>query len=175
MHPFVRAIAIAVTLAAAPTVAAADPPRDALLADLGLHVVGVGAQHAIAPQVAVEVTLAYYAPWTQLDHDGLAASDLVGAVARARVFVYLDAAPTGWWLSPFAQGGVGWGLRDGARHAGPVWAVGASVGYAWLFGRVQVAVGVGLQYHAADIPGGDAPPSFGGVWPHADALVGWTF
>jgi hypothetical protein len=169
----VRSLAFVIAgalVAASPARVAADPPSDLVVADLGLHVVGVGVQHAIDPRVAVQVALDYYAPWTQLQHDGGTATDITGVVVRARAMFYLRAAPRGWWWSPFVQGGVG----SAARGRGAVFAGGASIGYAWTFGRVDLALGAGAQYHVARIPG-DGPPRFEGVWPHADIIVGWAF
>src|SRR5436190_18298345 len=109
-----------------------EAPRIIVVADLGLHVVGAGVQRTLSSRLAGEITLDFYGPWTQLRHDGLAAGDLTGAVVRARVFVFLHDAPTGWWASPFVQGGVGSGARAGGSRTGPLFAAGASLGYAWL-------------------------------------------
>jgi hypothetical protein len=170
-----KLLLVAALLVGLPGVVVAAPPTDAVVADLGLHVIGAGLHHTVAPRLVVAADLDYYAPWTQEQHLGLGATALAGAVVRVRALWFLDAAPTGWWVSPLAQAGVGWGVRDGTRHAGAVWAVGAAGGYAWLLGHVTLAVGVGVQYHHAAIPDGSGAPSFAGVWPHADAIVGWAF
>jgi hypothetical protein len=44
---------------------AAALPEHLLLADIGLHVVGVGYQHAIGPRFAAHPALESYTPWTQ--------------------------------------------------------------------------------------------------------------
>ena len=154
-----------------------------LVADLGQHVVGVGYQHSTSPWVAAQITASYYQPWTQnIDFLGLSGEankggDLRGIIGRVRVFFHpFGAAPTGLWLSPFAQAGVGWGLRNGERRPGPVSAVGASVGYSALLGSsVLVGGGLGLQYHAAKIPGGEGAPRFSRYYPQVDIQLGYLF
>jgi len=94
-----------------------DPPHDEMLvADLGQHVVGVGYQRSISPHLAAQIAASYYQPWTQnsnflgLSGDSRKGGDLRGVIARGRVFVHpFGRAPTGLWISPFVQAGVGWG------------------------------------------------------------------
>ncbi|MBS2014809.1 MAG: hypothetical protein JST00_18110 [Deltaproteobacteria bacterium] len=188
MRVLVTALAVAVA-ATAMTVASpaqATPTvlqrraEGMLVADLGMHVVGVGYQHMASPWVSGQLVLAYYQPWTQnIDFLGLSGEankggDLRGGVVRARVFFHpAGGAPFGFWLSPFAQGGVGWGRRDDERIAGPLSAAGLSVGYSadlgksWLLGG-----GFGLQVHAARIPGDDGPPSFSRFYPQVEIQLG---
>lgn len=170
-------VALVVLLAARPV--RAEPPENrdpadqsgkmnVLIADLGLHVVGVGYQRTIAPGVAVQLCAESYTPWTQEDRF----FELQGAVLRARPVFYKDLAPQGWWLSPFVQAGVG----SADRGSGAVWAVGASVGYAWLVAdHVAIAVGLGAQYDQARIPGGSGRPAFAEVWPQIDGTIGYAF
>jgi hypothetical protein len=146
-------------------------------------VVGVGYQHSTSRWVAAQVAASYYQPWTQnIDFLGLSGEankggDLRGVIGRVRVFFHpFGAAPTGLWISPFAQAGVGWGLRNGERRAGPVSAVGTSVGYSALLGSsVLLGGGFGIQYHAAKIPGGDGPPRFSRYYPQVDIQLGYLF
>jgi outer membrane scaffolding protein for murein synthesis (MipA/OmpV family) len=133
-------------------------------ADLGLHVIGVGEQHTLTPRVAFQVDLDYYGPWTQMLADDHALTTMSGAIVRARVFGFLHAAPTGWWISPFVQAGYASGTSTGAVAAG-----GISAGYAWLVGKLSISVGFGVQYHDSE-----AAPTFSGVWPHGDAIVGYA-
>ncbi|MBA3541031.1 MAG: hypothetical protein H0T79_15580, partial [Deltaproteobacteria bacterium] len=105
-----RLAAIVLVTAWASTAQAEAPPETVVLADLGLHVIGAGVQRTVAPRVAVQGALEFYSPWAQnLDVLGLrdddVDGDVRGAAIRVRVFGYLGAAPTGWWLSPFAQAG----------------------------------------------------------------------
>jgi len=175
-------------LAVAPPAHADEPspaplPRDMLVADLGQHVVGFGYQRSTSRWVAAQLVGAYYQPWTQninflgLSGDANKGGDLRGLIVRGRVFFHpLGAAPTGLWISPFAQAGVGWGLRDGERRAGAVSAAGVSVGYSALLGEsVLLGGGLGVQYHAADIPGGDGPPRFSRYYPQVDIQLGYVF
>jgi len=157
-----------------------------LVADLGEHVVGVGYQRSTSRFVAAQITASYYQPWTQninflgLSGDANKGGDLRGFIVRGRVFFHpFGAAPTGLWISPFAQAGVGWGLRNDERRAGAVSAAGVSVGYSALLGSsphsILLGGGLGLQYHAADIPGGSGPPRFSRYYPQVDINVGYLF
>ena len=70
-------------------------PKNIVLADVGLHVVGLGYQRTLTPQVAVQLTASLYVPWTQSQNFlGAAGSsslgDLAGVIARLRVFIYPD-------------------------------------------------------------------------------------
>jgi len=160
-----------------------EPPRHALVADLGQHVVGFGYQRSLAPWISAQLVASYYQPWTQninflgLSGDENKGGDLRGMIARGRVFFYpFGGAPAGLWISPFAQAGVGFGLRGGERRTGSVWAAGASVGYTALLTRaVFLGLGMGVQYHAAQIPGGDTPPSFSRFYPQVEIQLGYAF
>lgn len=160
------------------------PQREQMLvADLGMHVIGVGYQRMVSRWIAAQLALDYYQPWTQnIDFLGLSGEankggDLRGVIGRARVFFHpFGAAPTGLWISPFAQAGVGWGRRKDERIAGPISAAGVSVGYSALLGSsVLLGGGFGLQVHAAKIPGGDGPPSFSRFYPQVEIQLGYVF
>lgn len=155
----------------------ADAPRNAVIADLGLHVIGVGLQHTIGPRLAGQIALDLYDPWTQ-DRNFLGLSgkahegDIIGGVARGRVFFFPGGdTPRGAWLSPFVQ--VGRAVdREPGGESGLVWASGLSAGYAWFFAeRVPLALGGGLQYHASHIPGA----GFGRLYPTLDLVTGYAF
>jgi hypothetical protein len=158
-------------------------PRNVAIADLGQHVIGAGYQRSLSPSISAQIVGAFYDPWTQninflgLSGDENKGGDLIGAIVRARAFFYPSAAaPTGLWVSPFAQAGLGWGKRDGERKSGPVGAGGLSVGYSALFGdSVLFGLGGGVQFHAAKIPGGSTPPSFARFYPHLDIQLGYAF
>jgi hypothetical protein len=161
-----RLAAVAVVLASG--MARAEPPQNVVLTDLGLHVVGIGYQRTVAPHVALQIDADSYTPWTQED----TFFEVQGFVVRARPVFYSGEAPTGWWLSPFAQAGVG----SASRGSGLVWAAGASVGYAWLaWSHLHIAIGAGAQYDQARIPGGNDRPAFKEIWPHLDGTVGYAF
>lgn len=162
---------------------ASPPGARVIVADLGQHVLGLGYQVRLASFASVQVAADYYQPWTQnidflgLSGDANKGGDLRGLVARGRFFFHpLGDAPTGLWVSPFVQGGVGFGLRDGERRAGPVWAFGQSIGWTWRVAEViLLGLGAGVQHHAARIPGGEGPPSFGRIYPQLDIQAGWAF
>lgn len=176
------ALLLAVLLSTAPADEAEPPPpkpNNIVLADLGLHVIGVGYQRSVTHQVAFQLAVSLYTPWTQnINFLGAAGNadlgDVAGYVARLRMFVYPDAhAPTGFWMSPFVQAGIATETRDGEKQQGLVWAAGATTGWAWLiFNHVHVALGVGVQYHASKFPRG---PGFSRFYPTFDANLGWAF
>ena len=168
--------------ARAEQVAPPPRPRNVLIADLGLHVIAGGYQRVVAPWLSAQIVGGVYSPWTQnsnvLGIGGEAGkSDLTGAVIRTRIFVYPFAtAPAGLWVSPFTQYGLGWATRGGEKRVGGVGAVGASVGYSLLlWNHVLAGLGVGVQSHAAGIPGGEGTPSFARLYPHLDIQLGYAF
>lgn len=188
MRVALTALALA-ALTATPANALADdsPEKPAhermLVADLGMHVVGFGYQHMASRFVAGQLVLAYYQPWTQnIDFLGLSGEankggDLRGMIARARVFFHpFGDAPTGFWISPFAQAGVGWGRRNGEREAGAISAAGLSLGYSTMLSKaILLGGGFGLQVHSAQIPGGNDPPSFSRFYPQVEIQLGYVF
>jgi hypothetical protein len=165
----VRLVWLSILIAAR---AGAEPER-VVIADLGLHVVGAGYQLPVASHVALQLDLESYTPWTQEARF----FELQGIAVRGRPVFYANAdAVTRWWLSPFAQVGIGWAKRDGTRRSGVVSAAGVSVGYAWLlWAHVHVALGAGVQYDDARIPGGSSKPSFASLWPQLDGTLGYAF
>ncbi len=152
---------------------ASSPPRTVVLADLGLHVIGAGVQYTVTDRVALQAALDWYVPWAQTG-DG---PDTMGGVLRLRPMIYLtEDAPTGLWLSPFAQLGFLDADRGGARRVGPAGSLGAAAGWAWLaLGHLHIALGAGVQVHGAKIPGGADEPSFYGPFPHIDGTLGYAF
>ncbi|MEP7126735.1 MAG: hypothetical protein ABJE95_37745 [Byssovorax sp.] len=176
------AVAASAPARAEPIAALTRPPRNALIADLGLHVIAGGYQRSLAPWLSAQIVAGLYSPWTQSNNSlglspTLKGGDLVGAVVRTRIFVYpFASAPAGLWISPFTQYGLGWATRDGQKRIGAVGAVGASVGYTLLLWKhVLAGLGGGLQYHAARIPRGEGPPSFGRLFPQLEIQVGYAF
>jgi hypothetical protein len=165
-----------------PATALADEiPAAALIGDLGLHVIGVGHHQTLSSYLAGQLLLDLYAPWTQNAHllgpEGEPEADVLGVVVRARVFLHpFGNAPRGLWVSPFTQLGPVWATRDGEKRTGAAGATGLSVGYSlWIAGHVLVGLGAGAQYHAAALPGGDGTPSFAGLYPTVDILLGYAF
>ncbi len=167
MKAAVLVLVLAASVAHADT-GVAPAPANVLLADVGLHVVGVGYQRELTSHVALQLAAESYTPWTQED----TFFAVQGFVVRARPYFFKDAAPAGWWLSPFVQAGV----ATATRGTGPAWAVGASLGYAWLaWQHLHLSLGVGAQYDAARIAGGSSRPAFAELWPQIDGSVGYAF
>lgn len=153
--------------------AATPLPKNLVLADLGLHVVGLGYQRTLSPWLAGQIDVDSYTPWTATD----GFFDVRGIVLRARaVFYPWQAAPTGVWLSPFEQCGPASGDRGKVNDSGFACAVGASAGYSVLVARVlHVSLGVGAQYHVVHLSGGASAPAFRGFHQQLDASVGYAF
>jgi hypothetical protein len=157
---------------------------NAVVADLGLHVINVGYQRTLGCLVTVQASAGLYSPWTVnsnvlglagADHDP--AGDVIGLVLRARAFVHpLGTAPGGLWVSPFAQAGPVSATRGGASLGGLAVAAGLSVGWTWLPGdRWLVGLGLGAQYHTARFEGSTAFPGFARFSPTVDINAGFRF
>jgi hypothetical protein len=160
---------------------AGEAPKNVVLADLGLHVIGIGYQRSLTGFIGLQVCAESYAPWTQnLNVFGLSPrqspSDLSGAALRARVFLYpLARGPSGFWVSPFVQGGVGWASGGGDEVAfGPIWAGGVSAGHSWRVGPIHIALGAGLQVHTAAV-GAIPEANFVRLYPTLDASLGYAW
>lgn len=153
-----------------------EVPVNAVVADLGLHVVGVGHQRVITPRISGQLAVDLYVPWTQnRDLFGISngyRGDVAGLILRGRVFVtLLGTAQSGLWVSPFFQVGVGTAKTGELSELGPLGAVGTSVGYqAILLKHLLISGGLGVQYHAAA-----GPPRFGGFYPTVDLVVGYAW
>ena len=105
------------TLVLAPSVAHAEPNKNVVLADLGLHVVGAGYERVLSGGVAVQGALEWYVPWTQ---GGPTATALQGIALRARLFFHPGGnAPNGFWISPVGTWGYGRYAFEGTERGGP--------------------------------------------------------
>lgn len=173
--PLRRALpAVAWVLLASGAAAEERPrPKNVVLADLGLHVVGVGYERVLSGGVAVQAAAEWYVPWTQGSPTTLA---LFGVALRTRLFFHpFGSAPNGLWLSPVGTWGYGRYSFEGVERGGPMWSVGASIGYAGtLFRRLHLSIGVGGQYNAAAF-GIAEPPSYARFYPTVDGTVGYAF
>lgn len=156
-------------------------PTHVVLADLGLHVVGVGYQANLRPWLAAQVALDGYVPWTENFHvlgpKNAKRTDVAGLVVRQRLFFHpFGKAPEGFWISPFAQYGLVWATRNDQKRIGETVAGGLSVGWSFVLLRhLFLGLGGGAQYNAAHILGGKGSPSFGAFRPTADILLGYAF
>jgi Protein of unknown function (DUF3575) len=155
--------------------------RGALVADLGLHVVNAGYQHALGCYVTAQATAGLYVPWT-VSNDvlglggGRDGSVTVGGFGlRARAFFHpLGEAPAGLWISPFVQGGVVRASVPGRDLYGPAFAAGVSVGWTWRLGaRWLLALGLGAQYHRASFNDSTDAPGFSRLGPTVDINVAY--
>lgn len=149
------------------------PPKNVVVADLGLHVVGAGYERVLSRVVAVQGAIEWYVPWTQGSPTALA---LFGVALRTRLFFHPGGnAPNGFWLSPVGTWGYGRSSLEGVERGGPMWSVGASLGYAGtLFRHLHLSIGLGAQYNAAAF-GLAQPPSYARFYPTVDGTVGWAF
>ena len=167
-------IASALLLASAPALADEPPrPRNVILADLGLHVIGAGYERVLHRFFAVQADLEWYVPWTQGGDRALA---VWGVALRTRVFVHLMGnAPNGVWISPVGTFGYGHAEMSDVDRGGPMWSVGASIGYAGtLFRHLHLSIGLGGQYNEGRF-GLQSPPSYARFYPTVDGTVGWAF
>lgn len=159
-----------------------DEPPNAVVADLGLHVISAGYQRSLGCFVTVQSSVGLYGPWMVNnnvlgggDHDP--PGDVIGFALRGRVFVHpLGTAPGGLWISPFAQAGLVTATRGGVALSGPALAAGLSLGWTFRLGaRWLLALGVGAQYHTASFDGSAAFPGFARLAPTVDINVGYRF
>jgi hypothetical protein len=172
--------------------AAAEPPDaapclarpNAAVADLGLHVINVGYQRTLGCYGSAQVSAGLYGPWMVNsnvfglaggDHDP--PGDVLGGAVRLRPFINpLGSAPTGLWISPFAQAGVVRGTRSSERLVGYAFAAGLSAGWTWRLGeRFLLALGVGGQYHRVAFAGDVSFPGFSRFAPTVDINVDYSF
>jgi len=177
-----RCFALAAALCVAPTLAVADPHRcdprrNALVADLGLHVVNVGFDHSLGCDVSLQASAGLYVPWfVNLDLFGLGGGiqrAVGGGVVRVRAFFHPEGeGRVGFWVSPFLQGGVALAPRGDQGLTGVAIGGGLSAGYTWALGaRWLLSLGGGAQVHAVLFDGDTDAPGFVGAAPHVDINV----
>jgi hypothetical protein len=168
-------VSSAALVAAARHASAEEPPRprNVVVADLGLHVVGIGYERIVDRWVAVQGAAEWYVPWTQGGDRALA---IWGFALRTRVFFHLGGnAPNGVWLSPVGTFGYGFADFAGVDRGGPMWSVGASLGYAGtLFRHVHLSIGVGGQYNEGRF-GSATPPTYARFYPQLDGTIGYAW
>lgn len=161
-----------------------DPRPNALVADLGLHVINAGFQRTVGCHTVLQSSAGLYVPWTVNDNvlglgggDHTPGGDVAGLVLRVRAFFFpLGAAPAGLWVSPYAQAGVVRATVATEKVFGAGWAVGASAGWTFALGsRVLLGLGLGLQLHSAVLRGSTEFPGFARLGPTVDINVGYRF
>lgn len=181
---FLTTLGLASMAEAAPNEASCGDKPNAIVADLGLHVINVGYQRTLGCYVVAQSSAGLYGPWTVNSNvlglgggDQNPPGDVIGFVVRARAFVFpLGHAPGGLWISPYVQGGPVVGTRGGEKHVGPAFASGLSVGWTFRLGeRVLLGLGLGGQYHRTSFAGSTARPGFALFGPTVDINVGVRF
>lgn len=169
---------------AAPTTAPCAEKPNAIVADLGLHVINVGYQRTFGCYFAAQSSAGLYGPWTVNSNvlglgggDQNPPGDVIGFVVRGRVFVFpLGHAPGGFWISPYIQGGPVSGTRTGEKLVGPAFASGLSLGWTFRLGeRVLLGLGLGGQYHRTSFARSPARPGFSLFGPTVDINLGVRF
>ena len=182
-------LATAALLLIAGNATAAEPAPcrrhpNAIVADLGLHVINLGYQRTLGCHVVLQSSAGLYGPWTVnsnvLGLGGGAqnpAGDVIGFVVRGRAFIFpLGHAPGGLWISPYVQGGPVVGTRANEKRVGPALATGLSVGWTFRLGqRWLLGLGLGGQYHRVSFAGSTARPGFSLFGPTVDINVGFRF
>ncbi len=183
------ALATAALLANMGETSAAEPPPcvmrpNALVADLGLHVINLGYQRTINCYFVVQSSAGLYGPWTVNSNVlGLGGGtqnpdgDVIGFVIRGRVFVFpFGHAPGGLWISPYAQRAAVLGTRANEKLVGPALATGLSVGWTFRLGeRWLLGLGLGGQYHHVSFAGSTTRPGFSLFGPTVDINLGVRF
>ena len=157
---------------------------NAIVADVGLHVVNLGYQRTVSPFVVAQMSAGLYGPWTVYNNvwglgggERPAPPEVIGFAVRGRAFVFpFGHAPGGFWVSPYVQGGVVGATREGRKLRGPAFATGLSVGWTFRLGsRVLLGLGLGGQYHRASFEGSSAVPGFSRFGPTVDINLGFRF
>ncbi len=159
---------------------------NAIVADVGLHVVNAGYQRTIDCYLVLQTSAGLYVPWTvNANVFGLGGGDrpppgiwdVAGFVVRARPFFFpAGTAPTGFWMSPFLQAGFVRGAAATTNLNGFAAAEGASLGGTFRLGsRILIALGAGAQLHVAWFRGNTDPPGFALPGPTVDINAAYAF
>ncbi len=188
--PLLVALLLAAPLAASRADAQPAPCGErpnALVADLGQHVVNLGYQRTLGCYAVAQASAGLYVPWIVNRNvlgqgDGTQPNgDVAGLVLRARVFVFpLGTAPSGLWVSPFVQAGPVTASRRGEAGgdslSGHAFAAGITAGWTFRLGRrFLLGLGFGGQYHRAVLGGSTDFPGFGRFATTVDINVSWRF
>jgi hypothetical protein len=128
-------------------VAAAEPPRPQLQADLGLSVVAFGYEHPLGAHVSVMVGGGlfgtYFLPWFDLG------DNVVGGVGDLRVTWFHGDDGRGLYVTPYVRAGYASGSHEGTSvdGAGLALTTGVFVGYGFrLTDKLDLRIGAGGQY-----------------------------
>lgn len=144
-------------------------PKNAVHADLGLAVVGVGLERTLAPHLALEGQAHVFGTWWDDPHfRGL------GGQVRASLFPW-GRAPEGLYVAPFFRLERVTAEATGDA-AGLGWSAGTFFGASFVaWERLNVRVGAGLQYMRYVTEKGAVRVSWEKPYPALDLLVGVLF
>lgn len=137
--------ALALGIAIPPAIAEPAALAPQAHADLGLSVVGLGYEHPVAANVAVEVQGGifgtYFLPWFDRG------DDVQGLQLGGRVTWFARASGRGLYVAPYLRGVAVRGEVDGQSGQGLGVTAGAFVGWALGLGeRVDLRLGAGAQW-----------------------------
>lgn len=157
----------------------AEPnPSNALEADLGSGVLGVGYERRVLPELSLRTTFQLNVPW-YTDLVGGPDTDARGLALELRPFIFpFGSGLKGWYVSPFGRlGALAAQDQLPEQASGVGWSAGATVGYGWLFNYEQVLLrlGAGAQYWDFEVTKGGATAGVTGFYPDLDLMLGWAF
>jgi hypothetical protein len=181
-RPWLTGAALALALAVPAGAARADegdaatPPRkrNAVQADLGLAVIGLGYERVVGDHVSLQPSLHIFGTWFGpiVDEPRFAG---FGGQLRASFFP-LGEAPTGLYVAPFVRAERVSTEASGVSGSTVGWSAGAFVGWSFALGeRWNIRLGAGAQYmrYVARVAG--ARVAFDTPFPAIDAIVGYRF
>lgn len=175
------ALAIAALLGSGPAPAREPPERhaeslreNALQADLGLAVVGVGYERLFGRHLAVQVEVHAFGTWFGPAFD-LPHLSGIGSQIRPTVFL-LGRAPEGLYVAPYLRGARVSGDLDGATGRGQGFSAGIFGGYSFVLGRAwNVRVGAGAQYMKYEVRAGSRAREIDTPFPALDLVGAYLF
>jgi hypothetical protein len=162
-----------------PATAEDAPKRNAVQADLGLAVVGLGYERVLGDHLSLQPSLHVFGTWFGPIFGEPRFSGFGGQL-RASYFP-LGGAPGGLYVAPFVRVERVTAADEGYDRPTVGWSAGAFVGWSFLLGdRWNLRVGAGAQYmryvarpRPENVDGPDV--AFDTPFPALDAIVGYRF
>lgn len=151
-----------------------SPRANAVQADLGLGVVGIGYERVLHEKVALQLSAHVFGTWWGPTFDWPNFTGFGGQI-RPTFFV-TDDAPRGVYLAPFFRAErVSAKANDVTGH-GFGFSAGGFVGYSFMLGHaVNLRIGGGAQYMSYAVDAGDVRLEWKRIHPALDLLLGYTF
>jgi hypothetical protein len=150
------------------------PRANAVQADLGLGVVGIGYERVLRDDVALQLSAHVFGTWWGPTFDWPNFKGFGGEI-RPTFFVS-DRAPRGVYLAPYFRAERVSAEANGVTGHGFGWSAGGFVGYSFMLGRaVNLRIGGGAQYMSYAVDAGTTRLEWKRVHPALDLLVGYTF